>query len=600
MLDTLIIPRASTQELYNAALGAALHAPFIWDTDEILQNDPSAYEKMRNDTVIAHLVQQRKHEVAGLEWFLEPASQHPDDKRLAKALETLLKSVANFPTARFNLAEAILRGSAWSGIRGGFRRMSVADLPAERWWVVSELVDMDKRRFRQQHVEDPGDPSPRFEWFLKRPYAQEWVELHREWYVHHTYGEEESSLHFGKGLSKALSYYWWLKTETLKLATKYLDRWALGLLSAKVALDPGARRDPVNSTRVQSWLKSLKAMREGYALVYDKEDEIELKEASGVGFDAISSMLGYYDGSMRVLLLGSSLPTAPDAQGGSYAMAKVQAAKSRSLIRFDRALLEETITRDVVAFLMRANWATIARIGLRPTGVPQFRIRDEEQDDPIQRAQVIQTALQIGLPVRVEDVYTQLQLTPPTSGDKVLNGLQGGNPLSDALQAFTDKAQGGSTKPPAKANAGGLPSAQPSVTDVLKRLHAVAPAGGELTHGEEGSSMGQDGEVSFKVRLPAPVVRNEITTPAPVVNNTVTTPAPVVRVTTPTPVVRNVVNVKTQAPRVLNVVQAPQAPPAQVVLQGDKRPKELVVERDGEGRIVGAVVRPKDPTQDTE
>lgn len=428
MTDTLLIPRAIQQEHYNASLGAALRAPIIWDTDEVLSQDPTAYEKLRHDTVIAQLVQQRKHEVAGTDWYLEPASSSKADKKVAQVVERLLKKCTNFEQARFRLAEAILRGAAWEGMRGQFVKFAATDGDEpRRWWVVHELASIDKRRFRQVPLHVPGDQGaePQYGWELKRPYTYTWEPLEPGWYVHHTYGDEEASLHYGKGLSNALSQYWWYKAETLKLAMKWLDRWALGVLAAKITLDEGARRDPTNAQRVNSWLTTLKKMREGYALVYDQRDVLELKEASGTGFEAITRMLDYYDGAFRVLLLGASDPSNPDTSGGSYARAKVQAAKSRALIRFDRALLESTITRDLVATLVRANWPTFLRLGLVPSDVPAFKIRGEdEEDDPLVRMQVAQLCLALGMPLKVEELYAQAKFTPPAADDKVLGGQQ--------------------------------------------------------------------------------------------------------------------------------------------------------------------------------
>lgn len=516
-MDTLIIPRAINAEHYNASLGGALRSPTIWDTDEVLQQDPTAYEKMRHDAVIAHLVTQRKHEVAGTEWFLEPASSSEADKKIAQILETLLKKIGNFDTARFNLAEAILRGSSWAGIRGDFMQFSAYEgCPTQRWWVCTELSDMDKRRFRQVPITRPGDMTtdPVYGWEIKRPYTFQWEPLEPGWYVHHTYGDEESALGFGKGLSNAISQYWWAKQEVLKLALKYLDRWALGILSAKITLDEGSRRDPVNSTRVNNWLSTLKKMREGYVLVYDQKDIVEHLEANGVGFDCIKTMLDYFDGVFRILLLGASDPTNPDTSGGSYARATVQAAKSKSLIKFDRVLLESTITRDLVAFLLRVNCSLFYRLGLVPTGIPQFKIRDDEEDDPAQRLLVIQGALQIGLKLKEDEVYRQLKLTPPGANDRVIGGTPDLQSALASLVAAGRPAAPGASGIQQTPGAPQAPSIYPQRSAVGQGLQSAYMP--QLSAAAPGAS--QQGQQPIVVvnqihPSPAPSVTNNFTMP---------------------------------------------------------------------------------------
>ena len=314
------IPRAVTRG-YSSILGSVLYSPWIWSTSYALAQDEQTPELMYRDAVVAHAFQHRKLLVTGSNWHLEPASAAPVDKHVAGVVEALLRRVSRFAQARFNLAEGVIRGSSWAGIRGDWTWRSILGDQARRWWAPTELVDVDTRRFRQRR---DGEEA-RYTWEIDRYFPRRWEAIDLRHYLHHVVDDFEGTAGQGRGLMDLLWPYWRNKAELLKLWLQRLDRWALGNIFAKVSLDEEGRRDPNASTMVASWLDTLNKMRAGHVCVYDSQDEVELVETQGDGSE-IRAAIDYVDEAMVRLSLGATLPTGGGKGAGSYARADVELA----------------------------------------------------------------------------------------------------------------------------------------------------------------------------------------------------------------------------------------------------------------------------------
>ena len=118
------------------------------------------------------------------------------------------------------------------------------------------------------------------------------------------------------------------------------------------------------------------------------------------------------------LVIGANLTTAAD-KGGSYALAEVQENSTEARVTFDRESLEETYTDTLVAAIWYHNWPLMSELGIHDAA-PMFNIKQEKPQDPLQRAQVIQTMSGTGLRIAAQDAYEQVGLRAPKPGEEVL------------------------------------------------------------------------------------------------------------------------------------------------------------------------------------
>lgn len=404
-----------SSDIYVQALSAAYRAGRrIYDPEFALRQDPEIYEKIRRDAVIAQALTFRKHLIAGRSWNIEPSGTEPADKKAAVVVRELIAKIERLSSTLFNLAEAVVRGSAYALIIGRRMTLRIADFPPMTWWVPVRLKDVDRRRFRQV-VDDDGNSHWEF-WSVKR---YRWEKLENPgWFVRHIYDDTEPSLGYGRGLLEALYFYNYAKQVALERGLQGLERWAMGILLAAVDSLRVNSNTTDSDDLVQQWIDTVNAMRSQHVLVYDKNDSFSVLTGGGEGWQIVREILEYLDNAMRTLILGANLPTSA-TEGGSFALGQVQENSTEALVQYDRRLLEETLTRDLVGRVLDMNRANFVSLGL-PLDRPRFNIAQEKREDPSSSIQVIATAISAGISLRRDEVYQKIGFTPPGPDDETI------------------------------------------------------------------------------------------------------------------------------------------------------------------------------------
>jgi hypothetical protein len=436
--------------MYARGLGAVLRSYRLYDLDYALQNDPEAYERMRRDPIVDFSLHYRKLLAAGDSWYLEVKPLDAKGRMLVKIFETLLKETERFPSVRYNLAEAAVKGSSWAKIWPETRILDmghgIGRLP---WTVAARVQDVDKRRLRQFPIDLPdvsrevivegqqaasmnanaltttsmvlSDRQREWVWQIFRPLQQRWEQIDRNAFIRHVYQDREDSLGYGSGLAGTLYTFWWAKEQVLAHGLQFVERWAQGLVKVGISsLRDGLASTPSAATRQLNWLNTFETIRTRHILVHDKDDDMEVVPPPTDGWTVITEALAYLDGAIRVAILGASLPTEQEVEGGSFAMAKVQQSSTDAVVRFDRALLEETLTRDLIGYLWDANWALLTRLGLSDRAPPSIRLRDHQHYDPKERIETALRMLDAGCDLKREELYSMTGFTPPAPEDDVV------------------------------------------------------------------------------------------------------------------------------------------------------------------------------------
>ena len=410
---------------YSRDLSNALETRvFVSDPSFALNSDQRVYEKVRRDAVTAHAIQQRRHLVAGRGYTITPASKREVDVRAAGIVETLIDQIHGFSQARFELADAVFRGSTYAFMDGGFQTLSVEDegTPMD-WWVPNRLIDVDRRRFRLARVQQPGEIETHLQWHMWSVERQQWEPLtNPQWFVKNVYDDTEDTLSYGRGLIDALHYYQASKMRVLQEGLSAAERFGQGWIDVGVdSLRPGSAVE-TNQAVADAYLEQIEKQRARFAFVHAKEDEVKLMTGAGEGWQLIKELLGYLDTSIRVLVLGSNLPSSA-TEGGSYALAQVQENTTEALIQFDRQILSESLTRDLVGLVWALNATNLRVLGLSGAKPPALAIRQEKREDPTENVAVISQAVAAGIPLRKDEVYERLGFTPPEADDDVLGGV---------------------------------------------------------------------------------------------------------------------------------------------------------------------------------
>lgn len=404
-------------DLYNQALSTAYFpGRRIYSPSYAELSDVEIVDKLKRDPIISQLITFRKHLVAGRSWNVEPMRQTVEDKEIAVITEQALKNIERFESSKFNLSEATFRGSAYAYIEGKRINIKLGNDTVERsWWIPTRLRDVGLERFGQV-VKDDGNVIWEF-WSIKE---MAWKELtHPEWFIRHKYEDTERTLGYGRGLIEAMYIYAYSKSVVLELGLQGIDRWALGMLIAKIDTSLVTEPNITTKTILENTVNALKKMRTNHVLALDKNDDVVNVTGGSEGYGMVKDMLSYLDNALRILVLSANLPTSATG-GGSYSLGEIQENSTEALIQYDRTLLAETLTRDLIGLFYGLNESNFKAMKLEKANKPVFSIVQEKRVDPVATMNVISQALNAGIRLREDEVYEKIGFSIPQANDKIV------------------------------------------------------------------------------------------------------------------------------------------------------------------------------------
>jgi phage gp29-like protein len=198
-----------------------------------------------------------------------------------------------------------------------------------------------------------------------------------------------------------------------------LERWAQGILDAEIGDVRLGDTSTSNQAVVSAVISTLEKMRSRFVYAHGPDVKLNIHETSGSGHEMVISILGMLSTSIRTLILGANLPTSATS-GGSYALAEVQENSTETLVNYDRLIMANAITRDVIGLWWRMNTAQLRAEGLADAEPPSFRIVSRISRDGNAASQ-ISTLLNAGVRnLREDEVFEACGFTPAGPFDKAL------------------------------------------------------------------------------------------------------------------------------------------------------------------------------------
>lgn len=452
--------RSIQGDVYAWALSSSyVEGMRVFDPSRALANDPDIYTKIELCSPAANALDQLCLRVASKSWRLTPASDDPVDVRTAKVLEALARKTPRFTASRAILARAALWGGRYAQMTGAYRFERLPDdrVP-RRWWVPGRLVDIDRRRWRAIAGKTPdGGVTVRWEmWSVGR---RAWEPIgHPEWFVKHIFSEREDALGAGYGLAESLQDDVYAYQIAKREGLEGLTRWAQGLPVLKLDGTKDAKTGLPNETLALRGLAVLKKMRAAGGLVIDKDDELELKEATGSGHQIVKDFLAILASDIRQRILGQDMQSGSEGGGLNKGLSEI-ADSTEAVIQAQQEGLDDTLSVDFVGLLHRLNKPALASMGLSEGRTPRFTTTKEKVEDPTKNVEVVTKALSAGIPLVRDEVYEKLGMTPPGPDDEVIEGHAPPDPFGGGAPFGADPAGQDPDAEPAGARRGPPPRA---------------------------------------------------------------------------------------------------------------------------------------------
>lgn len=423
MASELRYRNSQAQQLFVQSLSSAWrNGVQVYDVSTWLTRDPEAEDKMLRDGDIAYAVEYRQSLVAGRQWDLQPANEGSPRADMAVMVgRQLLGKLKRFTASRKLLARAFFHGARYARIHGETRRMTLGDGRERWWWVPTMLEDIDKRAMRIVPHNDGKTIAATWQrWDVA---GGRWVDLTEQEAVHmvrHTYNDEQGTLGYGRALREALGWWWHTKAHVFSESTMAAEKFAQGIIHAKIdGLRDASSAEP-NSTLIEDWVTAIENMRGRHVIVSDRADDIQVIQGNGEGWQLLKDLRDEMRTVIVTLVLCANLTTSA-SKGGSYAMAEVQENSTEALIQFDRESLEETLTDHLLGCVWWNNYANLLELGIADE-MPRFNIRQEKLTDPLQRAQVAQMLHAMGVDLSKQDLHEQTGFRLPQDGEPTIGG----------------------------------------------------------------------------------------------------------------------------------------------------------------------------------
>lgn len=434
--------RNQSQQLYVRALTQALrngvqtYDPSIW-----LVRDPEAEEKMLRDPDIAHAVGYRRHLIAGRQWAVVPRRQSARAPIAVAIASELLEGIRRFTAARFALARAFFSGARYARIHGTPKVLTIGDGRARTWWVPTRIEDMDKRLYRivpDVHGEDVHAHWER--WSIEQQKFLPLTVDESNRTIKHVYNDEQGSLGYGSALREALGWVWYAKTNVAQESMTAVERYAGGILAAKINGARDANTGLPNEELIAAWQATLEKLRARHVLVFDKEDEVEVIQGNDSGSAVLDNMRAELRSTIFTLVLGANLTTSAD-KSGSFALADVQENSTEALVQYDREIMEETLTDDLIGCVWTKNRRNLIELGIADE-MPRYSITQEKREDPVQRANVANVLHTMGVALPLEEVLEQAGFRKPEDGEETVEGSQPQGPPMGGTPGLPFRAYG--------------------------------------------------------------------------------------------------------------------------------------------------------------
>lgn len=432
----------------------ALSAVWAWwdmvtDPSYAIKQELDLWEILHRDPKTRQGIDQRLNDAAGREWRVLPGggSSTPAAKLKAQIVGAALKRIPHFSDFRRRQAQAIFRGTSTHLMMGRREMVSLADLPAMHWFMLTGLKHMDPRRFVirpirttkpdgtiEVHGQLHMSVVPTYQtgpvndgkglWYGRYVPVE-----HPEWLIRTVYDDEESRLGHGRGVMDALYFYHWAKQIVIREGLQGLERWAQGAVVYKI--DPelyGTADGNMTTEKIRDRaLEQLKAMRSRHYFVADKNEEIEVHTEGQQGGNFVLGWLEYIDRSIIAVATGASLRSAGDVgSAGGFASDAVGQDLMETIVAYDREVLAEDVRTDLIGLWCHVNKPQLKALGemLGVPGVdlapdPEFAIVHKRRMDPAVAMQRFSQAMQVpGFRVKKSEVYDEQGWTMPDENDQ--------------------------------------------------------------------------------------------------------------------------------------------------------------------------------------
>ncbi len=346
------------------------------------------------DLHLAAVMQTRLIASATPERRIIPASDDDESKRHADFVREVFERLEDKTQLFHNLLSAIGRG------------FSIAEMIFEvrkSMLIVSRIKVCPPSLFSFADSEKPGRILD-FPVYLK-PGDASGVTLPRDKFIFHT-GRSFGGGPLRAGLYRGIAWYYLFTNFSIKDWISFMDVYGVPLRLGR--FKPGADE---SSRAILK--KAVMELGSDAAAVISDDTTIEFIESKLAGnHDLFQNAVEFFNRQKSKRVLGQTLTT-EQGRSGSYALGGVHDRVRMEITKLDCAMLDETLTRDFIVPLVKANFG-------EQKSYPRFVCNLDNSEERKRKLDDLKKLRDMGVPLALSRFYEAGGVSPPKDSDEIL------------------------------------------------------------------------------------------------------------------------------------------------------------------------------------
>ena len=346
---------------------------------------------VENDGHLRSAIEDRLLAVSGKDWQVMPGGESPIDIKAAELMQAMLEE-SNFDDAIAAMCSSRYHG--FSGTEIDWRRLDGEIVP---YW----FVNVPFRRFRFDSQDRPlllnsqsyqGEPLEPGNWlFSQNTSAMQHITPR-------------------SGLLRTATWFSLFKRWSWRDWVIYAEKFGIPLVIGKH--DPNATEDEKEQLET-----TVEDIGEAGQATMSNNLEIDIREAQRSGDSASlhRSIVAEANQELAKLITGSTL-TGQTGGPGSFALGKVHEGRAFGLVQADARMCSRLFSRQLAKPFLEFN-------GLQGARVPWLKIYVERETDPSRRLDMAKKALEMGLPLDIEQIRAETGFRAPASPERTLEPI---------------------------------------------------------------------------------------------------------------------------------------------------------------------------------
>ena len=385
----------------------------LYNPSYALRSAIDSYEQLKRDPKFTQAIEHRLNTVAGSDYIIRPADDSLYAQKLADLVTDLLKPIKNFYSAKKQLASYQITGISAGFLKTRRKETQIAGIE-DIWTLPTEIQPIDWRLIQTRYTRKKDGVLPEVEYQYFDITDNDWLPIKlgdKRSFIVARYQDEPTRFGYGRPLADSLYFYWWVKTQLIRLGLEGFENWARGVIEVGRDALADSDEDDSNSDLVSDTQRQIEEMRKGKSFIHDKRHDYELHFPEFKS-EAILEWISYIDDAILGLLTGSILPQGGGASVGSLARSEVEKQVSNEQLRAAKEDLDNIISNQLIYMLVYYNQPALRRHGLLRSDIehylPVYDSRNIDDDDQGQKLETLKSIKDLGIEITREDLLNTL------------------------------------------------------------------------------------------------------------------------------------------------------------------------------------------------